>query len=131
MIAHVSPNCSILVSDFSDVCTPDGQRLKLELVADTNGNCCLASIVTSCVNCAWILHVFCANVRQECIQVSTLRQPVVSTQVELGQLALAAQAVESCSGVINCSQQLQRWSQRVSCTQFEHVSLLRQAQSCI
>src|SRR5450830_504762 len=94
-------------SSDSDVCTSELQRLKLELVTDTNSNCCLASVVTSCVtDNAWVLHVFSAQVRHECVQVSALRQPVVCTQVVLSQLALAIQTVECSSCVINSSQQL-------------------------
>src|SRR5450830_69532 len=118
-------------SSDSDVYTSELQRLKLELVTDTNSNCCLASVVTSCVtNHAWVLHVFSTQVRHECVQVSTLRQPVVCTQVVLSQLALTVQAIESGCCVINSSQQLQRWSQRVSCTDFPHVSLARVCQGC-
>src|SRR5450830_721460 len=118
-------------SSDSDVYTSELQRLKLELVTDTNSNCCLARVVTSCVtNHAWVLHVFSTQVRHECVQVSTLRQPVVCTQVVLSQLALTVQTVEASCCVFHSSQQLQGWSQRVSCTQFPHVGLTRVCQSC-
>src|SRR5450830_32428 len=121
----------IVQSSFdSDVCTSEIQRLKLELVTDTNSNCCLASVVTSCVtNHAWVFHVFSTQVRHECVQVSTLRQPVVCTQVVLSQLTLTVQTVEVSCCVFHSSQQLQGWSQRVSCTQFPHVGLTRVSQS--
>src|SRR5450830_129634 len=117
-------------SSDSDVCTSEIQRLKLELVTDTNSNCCLARVVTSCVSKhAWVFHVFSTQIRYECVQICALRQPVVRTNVVLGQFALAAQTVEVSASVLNATQQFQRRSQRVSCAQFVHVSLLRQAQS--
>ncbi len=100
-------------------------QLKLELVTDTNSNCCLVASVAEAVAVhAWIDSILSAQVRHECVQVSTLRQEVVSTQVELGQLALGGASISKCQLVVlNASQQVQRSCNSVVHAQFEDVSL--------
>lgn len=100
-------------------------QLKLELVTDTNSNCCLVASVAEAVAVdAWIDSILSAQVRNESIQVSTLRQEVVCTQVELGQLALGGISISKCQlAVLNASQQVQRSCNSVVHAQFEDVSL--------
>jgi hypothetical protein len=99
---------------------------ELELVTDTGDDSGLASIGVPPPS-RRVRHVLSAHVGHEGVQVGTLGQPVVSTQADLGQLALGL-TVEGRAGVVNSCQQLQGRRQGVGGTQFIGINLLCAAQ---
>src|SRR5580765_5437536 len=124
MIAHASPNLQAGIW-FSDIDMPE-VKPESELVADTNAHCCLTGLIAgSIVADTWIeeLAVVGTQVRHECVQISTLRQPVVSAQVDLGQLAFCCINIIN-TGLLNAAQQFQRWIQGIGRTQFKDVGLV-------
>jgi hypothetical protein len=91
----------------------------------------LAGIGTGCAaGDTRVLDVGSTHVGHEGVQVGTLGQPVVSTQADLGQLALAVDAVEGRAGVVNSCQQLQGRRQGVGGTDFIGINLLCVGQGC-
>src|SRR5450830_1521123 len=78
-----------------------------ELVTNTHRNSTLVTIDAGAVRHAGVDDIGSLRVRQEGIQVSALGQPVVGTDTELRQLALARHAVKLCIGTVHCTQQLQ------------------------
>src|SRR5450830_491967 len=79
----------------------------LELVTDTHRHGTLVTIDAGAISHAGVDDVGRLRVRQKGTQVSALGQPVVGTDAELRQLALARYAVKLCIGTVHCTQQLQ------------------------